>query len=313
MSFQLDRRIAELVAAGAGPSGSEHFASLRSGDAAGLRRVLDEGLAQLSALPHQPLVEATDHEVLAADGHRVPVRWYTRLGTAPGSAVVHFHGGARIAGSVGLYDPLVRTYVAWTGVPVLAVDYRLAPGAPAEAPSADGIAALEWLHHHAVDLGVDPGRIAVMGDSAGGGVAAAVAVRARDTGLALARQILVYPMLDHRRREPDPHLAAQPTLFSHEFEDTAWDAVLGDRRDDTDVSAYVAGTGADLGGVAPAFIEVGELDVFRDQCVALAQRLWAAGVSTELHVHPGMPHAYDVLLLGEQRLQADKLRILREL
>ncbi|MDX3109068.1 alpha/beta hydrolase fold domain-containing protein, partial [Nonomuraea angiospora] len=166
--------------------------------------------------------------IQAGDGHRLRLRWYSKDGSAPGSAVVHFHGGAMIAGSVDLYDPLVRTYVAWTGVPILAVDYRLAPEAAPGTAAADGLAALVRLRDRADDLGVDPARIAVMGDSAGGGVAAAVAILARDHAIPLARQILIYPMLDDRTTEPDPYLEAAPLLFPYTYNRTAWAAVLGE-------------------------------------------------------------------------------------
>jgi acetyl esterase/lipase len=220
-----------------------------------------------------------------------------------------------IAGSVELYDPLVRTYVAWTGVPMLAVDYRLAPEAPAGAAASDGLAAVTWLRERADNLGVDPARIAVMGDSAGGGVAASVAILARDHRILLARQLLVYPMLDDRTTEPDPHLAAAPTLFSYAFNRTAWAAVLRGHDGSRPVAPSIAPTrNTNFAGLAPAYIEVGEMDIFRDEDVGYARQLWRAGVSTELHVHPGMPHAFDVLLLGDDlRYQADKIRVIRSL
>jgi acetyl esterase/lipase len=218
MPFTLDSSIAELLALGAGPAQPTDF---REGDDARLREILNDGLAQLSALPVDPAITTESIFAPAPDGHHVPLKWYSRGAETHGSAIVHFHGGARIAGSVDLYEPLVKTYVAWTGVPILAVDYRLSPEHPAESATLDGLSALRWLHAHAVERGVDPSRIAVMGDSAGGGVAASVAIAARDAGLALARQILIYPMLDDRVPPADRHLTDAPTLFSPAYSRTA--------------------------------------------------------------------------------------------
>jgi acetyl esterase/lipase len=154
-----------------------------------------------------------------------------------------------------------------------------------------------------------------MGDSAGGGVAAAVAILARDHGIHLAKQVLTYPMLDDRTTEPDPHLAAAPTLFSYAFNRTSWAAVLGEHEGRRTATPGVApARNTDFAGLAPAYIEVGEMDIFRDENVAYALQLWRAGVSTELHVHPGMPHAFDVLLIADEpRYQEGKIRVLQSL
>ncbi|WP_380165597.1 alpha/beta hydrolase [Jannaschia sp. R86511] len=317
MVIDINHRVRQMIGAGAGPTGSALYRELRAGDPLALRALLDEGLSQMSGLPAQPEVRSTDVRVTAADGGDILLRWSEPEQQGPGSAVVYLHGGAMLAGSVDLYDPLVRTLVAWSGVPFLSVDYRLAPEAPAGTAAEDGFLALRWLLGRSGELGVDPARIAVMGDSAGGGIAAAVAVLARDRGLDLARQILVYPMLDDRTDAPDPHLEAASSMFSYDFNRTAWTAVLGPDRgsDDVPQSAAPART-ADLSGLAPAYIEVGEVDIFRDEDVAYAQRLWRAGVSTALHVHAGMPHAFDVLLTGDEigaRHREEKVRVLQSL
>ncbi|MFF5772176.1 alpha/beta hydrolase [Streptomyces californicus] len=311
MPFSLDPKIARLVAQGAGPTVPDDFAE---GDVPRLRRVLDEGLAQLSGLPDVPGVSETPFTITTPDGHPLRLTWYRKDGSAPGSAALHFHGGAMIAGSAALYSPLVRTYVSWTGVPLLTVDYRLAPEAPGGTAATDGLSALCWLRDNSDALGVDPARIGVMGDSAGGGIAASVAVLARDHGIPLAGQVLVYPMLDDRTTEPDPHLAESPTLFPYVFNRTAWSAVLsGTRRVPPGAPHPAAARTTHHTGLAPAYIEVGEMDIFRDESVGYATRLWQAGVSTELHVVPGMPHAFDVLLLDEPRHQEGKIRALRAL
>jgi acetyl esterase/lipase len=128
-----------------------------------------------------------------------------------GPAVLYLHGGGMISGSVAIYDGPVSHYVSNSGVSMLAVDYRLAPEHPYPVPVEDCYAGLRWLAEHADELGVDPARIAVMGDSAGGGLAAAVALLARDRGgPELAAQILIYPMLDDRNTAPDPEIAPSP-------------------------------------------------------------------------------------------------------
>lgn len=315
MTLEFDPYIRRALEAGAGLRGASGFASWRPGDVAGLRTILDEGLAQMAALPRPESVQVTSFHTETADGTEIPMLWYRKEGAPEGPAVVFFHGGARVAGSMDLYDPLVRMMVEWAGVPFLSVDYRLAPEATGAAAMHDGMLAVRWLlsNHHG--LGVDPARIGVMGDSAGGGVAAGVALLARDADINLARQILIYPMLDDRTTTPDSELGAAASMFSYDFNETAWAALLDGVPDGSPehVLAAPART-ADLRGVAPAYIEVGELDIFRDEDVRYAQRLWHAGVPTDLRVHSGYPHAFDVLLLASPaatRHRDERVRVLR--
>ena len=220
-----------------------------------------------------------------------------------------------ICGSLDIYDSLVRNSVSKSGVPMLAVEYRLAPEHPHPAPVEDCFAGLRWLSEHARELGVDPQRIAVYGDSAGGGLAAGTALIARDRGVHLARQILVYPMIDDRT-EVDARLVPF-LMWTYDDNETGWRALLGaDYRTDA-VSPYAAPSrAADLAGLAPAYLEVGELDAFRDEDMDYARRLGLAGVSVELHVHPGVPHAFEALApqtAVARRSAADRLRALTSL
>lgn len=236
----------------------------------------------------------------SSDGAEVELWWFTPAGephgaptSAGGSAVVHAHGGGMIAGEVALFAPYVAELVAGSGVPFLSVEYRRAPEAAGPLPGDDVYAGLTWLVGHAAELGVDPARIAVMGESAGGGLAAAAAIRARDAGLPLAKQLLVYPMLDDRTVDPDPVLAPVAS-WPYSNNRTAWDALLGADRGSPDVPATIAPARlSDHRGLAPAYLEVGELDIFREETVAYARALWAAGVSAELHVLPGLVHGWD--------------------
>src|SRR5690242_16729768 len=147
---------------------------------------------------HHPLssgVTTTSFSTPASDGQgEIGLRWYTTASAAPGPAVVYAHGGGMLAGSVDLYDEVVSWYAAASGVPFLSVELRLAPEATSPASLAEDVfSGLTWLAGHATDLGVDPSRIAVMGDSGGGGPAAGAAILARDRGVPAAKQILIYP------------------------------------------------------------------------------------------------------------------------
>jgi acetyl esterase/lipase len=222
-----------------------------------------------------------------------------------------------IVGSVDMYEPLIRGFVADSGVPALAVDYRLAPEHPHPVPVEDCYAGLVWLAEHAGDLGVDPARIAVMGDSAGGGLAAGVALVARDRGgPALARQILIYPMLDDRTTTPDESLVPFLT-WTYDDNVTGWGALLGERAGGDDVPGYAAPARAqDVSGLPPTYVDVGDLDIFCLEDVEYARRIAATGTPVELHVHPGVPHGFEVFAPQadvSRRTRADRIRVLRSL
>jgi acetyl esterase/lipase len=192
-----------------------------------------------------------------------------------------------------MYAHGVRAYVAETGVPMLVVDYRVAPEHPDLRPVGDCYAAVRRLADNAATLDISPDRITVMGDSAGGGLAAGVTLLARDRGgPAIAQQIRIYPMPDDRTTAPDPALV--PFLTWTYDNVTGWGALLG--AGPQHASPYaVPARAQDLTNLPPTFIDVGDLDIFRDEDIAYAQRLIEAGVSTELHLYPGRPHAFEVL------------------
>jgi acetyl esterase/lipase len=277
-------------------------------------------LVSASRAPN-PAVHTERYSVTAADGAAVDLTWYHLTGaTGPGSAALYLHGGGMIFGLAhigALYEIAVRDYVAASGVPMLVVDYRVAPEHPDPTPVEDCYAALVWLAENASTLGVDPARLAVMGDSAGGGLAAGVCLMARDRGgPAVAQQVLVYPMLDDRAATPDPQV--EPFLtWSYDDNATGWGALLGDRVGGDAVSPYAAPARAiDLSGLPDTYIDVGDLDVFRNEDIAYAQRLADAGVPTELHVYPGCPHAFEALAREaavSQRAISDRVRRLRAL
>ena len=182
-------------------------------------------------------MQRTDVELPGYEGATLTARFFQRAGAEPpGSAILYIHGGGMVLGSMELYDKATATYAAETGVPVLSVDYRLAPEHPHPVPVEDCFAALTWLHEHAAGYGIDRARIAVMGDSAGGGLAAGTAILARDRRVPVARQILIYPMLDDRNVVPDPELVPFIT-WTYDSNMTGWGALLGERRGRDDVPA----------------------------------------------------------------------------
>jgi acetyl esterase/lipase len=284
------------------------------------RRVNDHRMFDYLATTREPVtgVEVDRHTLTTADGATVNLDWYHA--GQPGSAVLYLHGGGMIFGleHVGrLYDLAVRDYVAMSGVPMLMVDYRIAPEHPHPTPVEDCYAALRWLVDNAATLGVDPARIGVMGDSAGGGLAAGVCLLARDRGgPPIAKQLLVYPMLDDRSKPPDAQLLPFLT-WTYDDNVTGWAALLGDSAGNDAVPPYAAPARAtDLTGLPDTYIDVGDLDIFRDEDITYARRLSDSGVPTELHLHPGCPHAFEALAPRadvSQRAMGDRVRRLRAL
>ncbi|PKY01656.1 hypothetical protein P168DRAFT_292745 [Aspergillus campestris IBT 28561] len=256
--------------------------------------------AEFEKLPEAPEIEHTVYQIPSYDGQTISVyRFFKKNAptTTPGPAVLHTHGGGTIQGDVALFRKMLSLEVQHTGVQVFSVDYRLAPEHPHPTPVEDSYAGLTWLHEHADDFGVDRSRIATMGESAGGMLAAGLALLARDRQLSppLAKQILIYPMLDDRNTTPIA--ALEPLAFWNCADNiTAWTALLGKDTIGTDkASPYAApARAASVEGLPPTYIDTGELDIFRDEDIAYAGRIAAANISVELHVYPGLPHAFEV-------------------
>ncbi|GAB7352172.1 hypothetical protein MBLNU459_g2653t1 [Dothideomycetes sp. NU459] len=254
----------------------------------------------LGQMPASPGVTTKVHHTAAKDNHQVAITSYMPPGFPSSgqksSAVLYYHGGGMIVGSVALYDKIIATQVAACNVPFFAVDYRLAPENPHPTPVEDCFAALEWLSANAGQFNVDNSRIGVMGDSAGGGLAAAVALLARDRKVSppLAKQILIYPMLDDRNT--GPHDYAQLATWSPADNVTGWGALLGDKSGKEDVSPYAAPARVEsVAGLPATYIDVGMLDIFRDEDMLYAQRLAQAGIDVEFHLYPGVPHAFEIM------------------
>jgi acetyl esterase/lipase len=225
----------------------------------------------------------------------VRVRVHRPLGDATGAVLLWVHGGGHVLGSAHQDDPLLNAVVARTGAVALAVDWRRAPEDPYPAALHDSYAVLSAVAGGLLGGDLDPGRVVVGGASSGGGVAAGLALFARDRAEhPLAGQVLVYPMLDDRELTPSSRTVTDPRVWNHESNRIGWSAYLGGRSGD-DVPAYAAPARAgDLAGLPPTWIATAALDLFRDEDVNYARRLLEAGVPTELHVYPGGVHGFDV-------------------
>ncbi|MDZ7883333.1 MAG: alpha/beta hydrolase [Mycobacterium sp.] len=217
----------------------------------------------------------------------VGVRLYRPTGvSSPGPALLWIHGGGYVIGSASQDDVLCRRFASTLGVTVASVEYRLAPQHPYPAGLQDCYAALTWL---AGLPAVDAERVAIGGASAGGGLAAALALLARDRGeVPLAAQLLVYPMLDDRSVGPQFD-APGHRLWTQESNRFGWSAYLGGADPDVAVPARRD----DLSGLPPAWVGVGTLDLFHDEDLAYAQRLRAAGVPCDVEVVQGAFHGFD--------------------
>ncbi|MDE0351587.1 MAG: alpha/beta hydrolase [bacterium] len=283
------------------------------------RRALDSFLAARAAqAPGFPGVEVEDHWAPGAAGDPdVMVRVYTPSGLDAGAPALYWiHGGGMVMGSVARNDIECKGWATDMRCVVASVEYRLAPENPHPSPIEDCFAGLAWLVSKAESLGVDTGRIAVGGASAGGGLAAALALIARDRGVDIIFQQLICPMLDDRNITRSSHWVQHPKVWNRVVNIAGWSALLGKPAGSDDVSPYASPARAeDLSGLAPAFIIVGDLDLFVDESIEYAQRLAAAGVPTELHILPGAVHGTQFYLptaevsMRWKAIEADALRV----
>jgi acetyl esterase/lipase len=235
-----------------------------------------------------------------------------RAGSRP--AILHVHGGGYVLGSAQMSDAANRQLAHDLGCVIASVDYRLAPETSFPGNVEDCYAGLKWLRDNASELGVDLARIAIKGESAGGGLAAGLALMARDRGeVAVCFQLLIYPMIDDREHA-DAHGYVGEFIWTRESNRFGWASLLGRAPGGEGVSPYAAAARAeDLRGLPATFISVGALDLFLEEDVDYARRLTRAGVPVELHVYPGAFHGFG--LVGEtalsRRARHDELEALR--
>jgi acetyl esterase len=246
-------------------------------------------------MPRRTSVRAVDR-IIAGPEAAIPVRVYRRFGLgAPLPAIVYFHGGGWVTGDLDTHDGSCRLLADVTGCVVVAVDYRLAPEHPFPAAVVDALAAYEWVHRNAAELGVQPGRVGVMGDSAGGNLAAVVAQqthRAEADGVPdPVAQCLVYPALDAHLAQPSIDTFAEGFFLTRD--DMVWfrGHYLPEREswDDVRASPLLA---PDLSGLAPAAVFTAGFDPLRDEGRAYADALAQAGVPVQYRCYDDLVHGF---------------------
>ncbi len=276
-------------------------------------------MAMLAAAPVElpESVTLEDHHVDTVDGHDLLVRVYRPRDADTSSAALYWiHGGGMVLGDVSMDDAHCADIAAELNIVVVSVDYRLATELPYPTPLDDCKCGFDWLAENAESLGVDPLRIAMGGASAGAGLAAGLALLARDRGSSQpCFQLLRYPMLDDRNDTPSSHAITDFRVWNRAANLLGWGAYLAGNDAAADVEPYAAPARAtDLSGLPPAIVTVGDLDLFLDEDIAYAQALLAAGVPTELHVYPGSFHgSYSMVPHADasQRWRRDEMAALR--
>lgn len=243
------------------------------------------------------VIRSVVHVPGTADSPDVALRVHRPAGaTGALACLVWMHGGGLVMGVADADDARFDLWCTRHNMMAVSIEYRLAPEVPFPGPIEDCYASLQYVAAHASELGIDADRIGVGGNSAGAGLAAALALMARDRGGPnISSQLLIYPMIDDRQITVSSKwdVPIWPAVSNH----YAWTAYLGDAKGTESVSPYAAAARAtNLGGLPPAIIVVGGLDGFVDEDIDFARRLNIAGVPVELHLYPGAPHGFDVMV-----------------
>jgi len=242
----------------------------------------------------EPVHEVTDLTI-AGPGGALPLRLYRPAGERPLPALLYFFGGGWVLGTVDTADGVSRSLANSSGALVAVAGYRLAPEHRFPAAADDCYAAVRWVAEHAEEIGADPARLAVGGDSAGGNLAAGVALRARADGPALAGQLLVYPNTDQLADDPSMRAADDPFLFNRHSVDWYRRHYLANPGDAANPLASPL-RAQSLAGLPPALVITAEFDPLRDQGEAYARRLAREGVQVELSRYPGMAHGFFTMI-----------------
>jgi acetyl esterase len=246
----------------------------------------------MGALDEPPEVATIEDRVIPGPEGEIPVRIYAPDAPAPRPVIAFFHGGGFVICSVATHDGLARRLANAAGAVVVSVEYRLAPEARCPAAAQDCYAATQWIHEHAADLGADPDRLVVTGDSAGGNLAAVVALMAREQGgPPIRQQVLVYPVIDAACDAPSYTENAEGYFLEATGMRWFWDHYLGPDGDGAHHHASPIRAG-DLSGLPPAVVITAEFDPLRDEGEAYAEALQAAGVPVTVRRYDGMIHGF---------------------
>lgn len=239
-----------------------------------------------------PAVARVEDLAIALPGRTLPARLYVPEGAAsPAPLVVFYHGGGWVIGTLETHDATCRALARASGAAVLSVGYRLAPEHPYPAPVEDCYDALVWAAANAADLGCDPARLAVAGDSAGGNLSAAVTIMARDRGGPVLRhQLLIYPVIDDDFSLPSyAENGGGEYFLGNAMMRWFWDLYVGDA---AEAPLARVGRTTDLSGLPPATVITAQFDPLRDEGMAYAARLKQAGVAVDAAIAPGMIHGF---------------------
>jgi len=254
-------------------------------------------------VPKPDIARVQDVRVPARDGASLPARLYADAAASGLPALLYLHGGGFVLGGIESHDTACRVLARLSGAAVVSLEYRLAPEHRFPTAVHDSFDALHWLAREGASLGLDPTRLAVGGDSAGGTLAAVSAVHARDAGIALALQLLIYPGTTDHQDTPSHAVYERGPVLDKPSIDWFFDHYI-DRAERSDWR-FAPLKSADVDGVAPAWLGLAECDPLVDEGVLYADKLRAAGVPVELEIYRGVVHGF--LTMGRAIAEARQL------